>query len=56
MAVRALGIKDVSAAFLQSDSYASYPDGTIKYICFRDPDTHILNYYRQSGPTANRRC
>ena len=44
-----LGIKDVSTAFLQSDSY---PDGTIKYICFRDPDsfTHVWNYYHQSGP------
>ena len=31
---RALGIKHVSTSFLQSDSY---PDGTIKYICFRDP-------------------
>ena len=44
---RALGIKNVSTAFLQSDSY---PDGTIKYICFRDPITRVWNYYRQSGP------
>ena len=44
---RGLGIKDVSTAFLQSDSY---PDGTIKYICFRDPVTSIWKYYRQSGP------
>ena len=44
---RALGIKDVSTAFLQSDSY---PDGTIKYICFRGPVTHVWNYYHQSGP------
>ena len=45
---RALGIKDVSTAFLQSDPY---PEGTIKYICFRDPVTRVWNYYRQSGPT-----
>jgi len=44
---RALGIKDVSTAFLQSDSY---PEGTIKYICICDPVTHVWNYYRQSGP------
>ena len=45
---RALGIKDVSIDFLQADSY---PDGTIRYICFRDPVTHVWNYYRQIGPT-----
>ena len=43
----ALGINDVSAAFLQS---GSYPDGTFKYICFHNPVTHIWNYYHQSGP------
>ena len=43
----ALGINDASTASLQSDSY---PDGTIKYICFRDPVNHVWNYYRQSGP------
>ena len=37
----------MSTDFLQSDSY---PDGTIKYICFCDPVTHVWNYYRQSGP------
>ena len=44
---RALGIKDVSTAFLQSDPY---PEGTIKYISFRDPITRVWHYYRQSGP------
>ena len=44
---RALGIKDVSTAFLQSDPY---PEGTIKYISFRGAVSRVWNYYRQSGP------
>ena len=44
---RIMGIKDVSTAFLQSEPY---PDGTVKYICFRDPRTNQWTYYRQSGP------
>ena len=42
---RALGIKDVSTAFLQSDPY---PEGTIKCISFRDAITRVWNYYRRS--------
>ena len=38
---RALGIKDVSTAFLQSDPY---PEGTIKHISFCDPVTRVWNY------------
>jgi hypothetical protein len=44
---RQIGIKDVSTAFLQSDSYEK---GVYKYICFKHPVTLQWIYYRQSGP------
>ena len=39
---RALGIKDVSTAFLQSDPY---PEGNIKCISFRDPNHPITRVW-----------
>ena len=44
---RRLAIKDVSVAFLQSDKY---PEGIIKYICFKWPLTGKWRYFKQSGP------
>jgi hypothetical protein len=44
---RRLAVKDVKTAFLQSDPY---PEGTVKYVCFKDPLTLQWKYYRQSGP------
>ena len=44
---RRIALKDVSTAFLQSDKY---PDGTIKYVSFKDPLTKQWRYYKQSGP------
>jgi len=44
---RVIKVKDVSTAFLQSDPY---PDGKVKYIWFRHPDTRKIHYYRQTGP------
>ena len=44
---RRIAIKDVSTAFLQSDKY---PDGTVKYVSFKDPLTLKWHYYKQSGP------
>ena len=43
---RCIATKDVSVAFLQSHGY----NGFFKYICFRDPVTGQMEYYRQSGP------
>ena len=43
---RRIALKDVSTAFLQSNKY---PDGTTKYVCFKDPLTKQWKYYRQSG-------
>ena len=42
-----MAIKDVSVAFLQSDKY---PEGIIKYICFKWPLTGQWRYFKQSGP------
>ena len=44
---RRVAIKDVRTAFLQSDPY---PEGTVKYICFKNPLTQKWEYFRQSGP------
>ena len=44
---RRVAIKDVKTAFLQSDPY---PDGTVKYICFKHPITKEIIYYRQAAP------
>ena len=44
---RRIALKDVSTAFLQSHQY---PDGTVKYVSFKDPLTKKWNFYRQSGP------
>jgi hypothetical protein len=44
---RKIGVKDVSTAFLQADKY---PDGTHKYINFKDPLTKEWRYFKQSGP------
>ena len=44
---RRIALKDVSTAFLQSNKY---PDGTTKYVSFKDPLTKQWKYYRQSGP------
>ena len=44
---RRIALKDVSTAFLQSNKY---PDGTVKYVSFKDPLTKTWKYYRQSGP------
>lgn len=44
---RRCAIKDVSTAFLQSNKY---PEGLVKYICFKHPITGLWVYYRQSGP------
>ena len=44
---RRIALKDVSTAFLQSNKY---PDGTVKYVSFKDPLTKSWKYYRQSGP------
>ena len=37
----------MSTAFLQAHSY---PDGLIKYICFKHPVTGVWHYYAQTGP------
>ena len=42
-----LDIKDVSTAFLQSESY---PDGQVKYVSFKNPLSGKWHYYSQSGP------
>jgi hypothetical protein len=42
-----IAIKDVSTAFLQSESY---PDGQVKYVSFKNPITGKWHYYSQSGP------
>ena len=44
---RALAIKDVSVAFLQS---RKYPDGMVKYISFKHPQTGVWHYFLQTGP------
>jgi len=44
---RALAIKDVSTAFLQS---RRYPNGMVKWICFKHPVTGVWHYFRQLGP------
>ena len=44
---RALAIKDVSVAFLQS---RRYPDGMVKYISFKHPQTGVWHYFKQTGP------
>ena len=44
---RRVAIKDVCTAFLQSDKY---PDGVVKYVCFKDPLTLQWEYFKQSGP------
>jgi hypothetical protein len=44
---RVTGIKDVSTAFLQSHGY---PEGTVKFIVFKNPVTGEWEYYKQSGP------
>lgn len=44
---RRIALKDVSTAFLQSNKY---PDGTVKYVSFKDPLTKTWKHYRQSGP------
>ena len=44
---RKAGVKDVSTAFLQADKY---PDGTHKYMNFKDPLTKEWRYFKQSGP------
>ena len=44
---RRIALKDVSTAFLQSNKY---PEGTNKYVSFKDPLTKKWRYYRQSGP------
>ena len=43
---RSSAIKDVATAYLQSDGY----DGFEKYICFKNPETGLWEYYSQSGP------
>ena len=49
---RRIALKDVSTAFLQSNKY---PDGTVKYVSFKDPLTNEWKYYRQSGPLYGER-
>jgi hypothetical protein len=44
---RRVALKDIKTAFLQSDPY---PEGTVKYICFKNPLTQKWEYFRQSGP------
>ena len=44
---RCIALKGVSTAFLQSNKY---PDGTVKYVCFKDPLSKKWKYYRQTGP------
>jgi hypothetical protein len=44
---RRLALKDVRTAFLQSDAY---PEGVVKYICFKYPTTGKWRYFSQSGP------
>ena len=40
---RRIAVKDVKTAFLQSDPY---PEGTVKYICFKHPITKEVIHYR----------
>ena len=42
-----IGYKDVSTAFLQTNSY---PNGMTKFVCFKHPVTKQWMYYEQSGP------
>ena len=42
-----VAIKDVSTAFLQSESY---PDGQVKYVSFKHPLSGKWMYFSQSGP------
>ena len=44
---RRIKLKDVSTAFLQSDSYGK---GIYKYVSFKNPVTLKRQYYRQTGP------
>ena len=44
---RRLAMKDICVAYLQSNPY---PDGMVKYVCFKHPVTLEWQYFRQSGP------
>ena len=49
---RKIALKDVSTACLQSNKY---PDGTVKYVSFKDPLTNTWKRYRQTGPLYGER-